>query len=174
MADTDEWISVAEAAQRLGVTERTLRRLLCREEYAAQTRQETRQTRTGTRQTTLFPAALLPRLAQHFEKWENAAKHGAKNGAGIRRNALNTAGPNTALVMQTYERLLAEKEARLGELQAALDHEREQSKRLTEALAREQSLRLLPPAQEASQETLQEEAAEGKHPWWAFWQRKQK
>ena len=43
-----------------------------------------------------------------------------------------------------YERLIQEKNTRLAEMSEALAHEREQSRRLTEALAREQALRALP------------------------------
>ncbi|MBV9852156.1 MAG: hypothetical protein JO250_21020 [Armatimonadetes bacterium] len=39
-----------------------------------------------------------------------------------------------------YERLLTEKDVRIAELTAALGHEREQARRLAEALAREQAL----------------------------------
>ena len=45
------------------------------------------------------------------------------------------------LVAATYERLLAEKENRLGDLRDALSAERENSRRLAEALAREQDMR---------------------------------
>jgi predicted transcriptional regulator len=52
---------------------------------------------------------------------------------------------DTMLVVATYERLLAEKEGRLADLRNALEAERENSRRLAEALAREQTLRETPP-----------------------------
>ena len=71
---------------------------------------------------------------------------------GIRALAV-TAGLATALslafetALQAKERVIRELEARLVDMQAALDHERESSRRLSDALTREQTLRALPPPQ---------------------------
>lgn len=194
MKDATEVLTIAEAAARLDVPERTLRHVLKRPEYAAQTRQETRQTKTGTRQSTLLSAALLPDLAQHFAKWENPAEHGNPNAARTRQEAANPAEENTAEhgrnLIPLYSMLLQEKDARLldaqsqiASLERALEHEREQSRRLVEALAREQMLRALPPApvnetrQEAAENTANAAEAEQTPPepphkaWWKFWER---
>ena len=58
-----EGLTVAEASGRLGVSERTLRRLLSRPDLANRTTTTTRRTATGTRKATLIPPALLPELA---------------------------------------------------------------------------------------------------------------
>ncbi|MDR3707618.1 MAG: hypothetical protein P4L33_04915 [Capsulimonadaceae bacterium] len=67
-------------------------------------------------------------------------------------------GPGDArLIVATYERLLSEKDSRLSDLRAALDAERENGRRLAEALAREQETlasmtqRLAQAAQDSSQ-----------------------
>jgi hypothetical protein len=157
----DEWVTIAEAAQRLDVPERTLRRILTEPEYAAHTRQEARQTKTGTRQTTLLPSTLLTALATRFEKWEKPAEDGAKNAAGMRTDAIakpvNTAN-NVAIVVHAYERLI-------DELKEALDHERQTTRNLSDALLREQTLRALPPAPPV--EPAPE--PEIRRPWWMFW-----
>jgi len=157
--DTDEWLTIAESAERLHVPERTLRRLLARPDYAKETRQEPRQTKTGTRPTTVLPATLLAMLARHFEKWENPAEPRQDNAAGTGQNADNVAA-NTAIVVQTYERLI-------DELKTALEHERLTTRSLADALAREQTLRALPPAAEPH-----EPSPELRRPWWRWWGRR--
>ena len=44
------------------------------------------------------------------------------------------------LIVATYERLLSEKESRLMDLRASLETERQNVRRLSEALAREQAI----------------------------------
>ena len=55
MIDAEELLTIAEAAPRLGVTERRLRRLLGRGDYAARCRPVTRRTRSGRRQALIAP-----------------------------------------------------------------------------------------------------------------------
>jgi len=66
----------------------------------------------------------------------------------IQPNEVLSAQPSqsgeTLMIVATYERLLAEKENRLLDLRAALEAERENSKRLAEALGKEQDLRAEP------------------------------
>ncbi len=65
------------------------------------------------------------------------------------RPAQQASAADTLLVVATYERLLAEKEGRLADLRNALESERENSRRLADALAREQALRAEPKADAA-------------------------
>lgn len=179
MTGETDLLTVPEAAERLGVSIRTLRRILKRPEYESEVRQVQRQTKTGTRASASIPLALLPLLSQHFEKWENegngsipnAAQTGANRGTATENDGTNE-GASVALVRLTNERLLAEKDSRIAELTAALEHERGQNVRLLEALHREQSLRAIAPPQEtAEQTTATEEAHAPARVWWQFWRR---
>lgn len=58
-------------------------------------------------------------------------------------DAGRTAGtPSTAITL-SYQRVIEEQAAHIASLQAALEHERAQSARIVDALAREQQLRAL-------------------------------
>lgn len=59
-------LTVAEAAARLGVSERRLRHILQRGEYAASMRPMTRRTRSGTRHSAGIPPETLAALAQEI------------------------------------------------------------------------------------------------------------
>lgn len=74
-------------------------------------------------------------------------------------DASRTAGtPSTALTL-SYQRIIAEQAAHISSLQAALAHEREQARKITEALGREQQLRAL-------------EATAARPTWWErLWKR---
>jgi len=146
-------LTVAEAGVVLNVSERRLRRLLERPEYAARTMAQTRRTRTGTRTGAALPPALLHDLAAVIEHEENAANAAGTRqergeGGGRKSDSTDTAAEGDPLtagqLVPLYQRLLTEKDTRIGELTAALEHEREQSRRLADALAREQTLRALP------------------------------
>ncbi len=63
----DDWVTVAEAAARLGVTVPRLRRLLARPEWSKLTGTRTRTTATGTRTSVSVPVLLLPELAVALE-----------------------------------------------------------------------------------------------------------
>ena len=175
MSEPEEWVSVAEAARRLGVSERSLRRVLARPENAAGTRQETAETRTGRRRGVRVLAALLPELKTHFEKWENAAGTRRIEHGGTENNAAASAFETRrehGAVLMAQERVIEEQKARIHDLQAALEHEREQTRRLQDALSREQALRSIEaPKAEATVNTR--ETPEGAHKptsggsWWA-------
>lgn len=260
-----ELLTVAEAAAFLGVSERTLRRLLALPANAARTRRETRRTATGARTITLLPAELIAELAACFEN-EQARQHPTANGgrntgrtvagtpAEHRQTQAGTpagqdvppfqpeqdgpqeaaseirtpdAGPEeeqwqehrqnggantgrtqaegelppfqgTALV-PVYERLISEKDARIEDLQKALEAERAARLEAAQALSREQTLRAyaLPAAatddagapiatDERNTDNLREaelralvrlqqarldelEAQQQRRPWWAWW-----
>ena len=166
--DTDVMLTIAEVAALIGVTDRAVRRRLERPEYAAQTRQVTRRTRTGTRWAAALPPALVEALIQDFtqdfhrelQSKPNVAEHGGKpaEDGGTRQvgepprfeaAAGITLGQAFEIALHSKDELLSEKDARIAELTGALAHEREQSHRLGEALAREQVLRSLPPPEQA-------------------------
>ncbi len=67
----DQWQTIAEAAKALDISERTVRRAAMMPENAAQTRQETRRTKTGTRQATFLAPELVEKLRE--EHRQNAA-----------------------------------------------------------------------------------------------------
>ena len=177
--DTDEMLTIAEVAALIGVTDRAVRRRLERPEYAAQTRQVTRRTRTGTRWAAALPPALVEALIQDFtqdfhrelQSKPNVAEHGGEpaEDGGTRRGTVSkdggtrqvgepprleaaagiTLGQAFEIALHSKDELLSEKDARIAELTGALAHEREQSRRLGESLAREQVLRSLPPPEQA-------------------------
>ena len=66
MTGDDDLLTVAEAAGRLGVSERRLRHILQRGEYAASMRPMTRRTRSGIRHSAGIPPETLAALAQEI------------------------------------------------------------------------------------------------------------
>ena len=124
---TETLLTVAQACKVLGISERTLRRILREPEMAARIQAKDRQTRTGLRRSSLLTPELVSEIA-------------------IRANALNSqafdineyTGKRPAQLVQMYETLLAEKDQRIADLTAALNHERAQSRRHSEALAQAQ------------------------------------
>jgi hypothetical protein len=165
MTDTPELLTIAEAAARLGIGERRLRRLLAREENAARTVTVTRRTRTGTRTCAALPIDLLLEFQAEIERGENAANvdsdsdtanvdSGATNAARTRREP----GGQSMALAAVYERVLRERErvieaqaAQIETLLAALEAERESRRAAADALAREQTLRAIQPAPEERQ-----------------------
>lgn len=158
MNQEPEWLTVAEAAKRLGLAERTLYRLLKADNYAARTLSEHRQTLTGRRLTTLLPPDLLADLkaAQgHREATGNVNQAGANNVAdnaaktpsnadnNAAKNADNAAGtvseepPPGTLPTVLYQKIIADKDAEIEYLRGAL-------RLAQENLSREQTLRALP------------------------------
>ena len=143
----EEPITIREAADRLGVSERTLRRFFQADEQAAKLVAISRQVGGRCRVVRLVPLAVIEELQEVFQSRKMAgrgehdqqAEQAAEQQAGNRQAGGNheaggeasradmEIGPR-ALIM-VYERLLAEKDARIEELTAALDHERQQSKR---------------------------------------------
>lgn len=108
-------LTVAQASQHLGISERSLRRLLRDPKIAAKTQAEHRQTRTGQRRVVLLSSDLLLEIADSLRQ-------------SFSENTSKNTGRTQAEVMGDYERLLAEKDARIAELIAALEHERTQSR----------------------------------------------
>lgn len=156
MADDSPLLTIAEAAAKLGISERSLYRLLKSDNYAARTVTERRQTVTGKRLSTFLPAALFAEIAAaEIEKPTAANADNVDRGTAAehRQNADRTpaspapvnvhAEAEGTMPAVVYQTRIAALEEQLLDLKA--DKERlynllEQSQA---NLAREQSLRLL-------------------------------
>lgn len=139
-------VSISEAAERLGVTLPRLQRALKRPEFAAHVRIGERPTRTGTRTVTLVSVSVLGDLS----RWLGEQKHKQKRPESLPSEAGAQGGqltPAEATARGFYERLDAQRREQIAELKAALEHERQTTRALADALAREQALRALPPPQ---------------------------
>jgi hypothetical protein len=142
---SEEWITIAEAARQIGVTERSLRRLLARPDYAARTRRENRRTPSGQRQSTLLPAALLPDLNAHYERQKETAQDGAEETAGADYSLLAQLRSENAFLRAE---LTAQRETHA---QAEAEMRRLMATDRAELMALRQRL-ALPPYDEAAQE----------------------
>jgi len=80
--ETEDLLTLAEAAARVGISERALRDVLKRPEYAERTVRVTRQTKTGNREALMVPSALAEAVY---------SERGTRNGAG--KNAGTTLNP---------------------------------------------------------------------------------
>ena len=103
MSDSEvDLLTVAEAAARLGVSERRLRHILQRGEYAATMRTMTRRTRSGIRHSAGIPPETLAALAQEINQdalpafENNAAANAANNAAPAGNNAAQAGGEEAA------------------------------------------------------------------------------
>ena len=124
---SDELLTVAEVAGRLGVTVPRLRRWLGRPENAHLSFQVERQTRTGTRTAVVVPVSVLPQI-EIEQKREQEQE---------RPDSFSLPSSEIALYVDA---LLREKDARIVELTTALEHEREQSRIHAEVATRAQTL----------------------------------
>jgi len=170
----DKPIMIADAANLLGIGERRLRRIVSRPEFKDRTEPGTRKTRTGIRPVNLVTPDLYADILA-FITLEDAQADNADGSTDTPQKPQKTA-PRTrtdaALPITAYELLLAEKDARIQELQAALEseraavlraqeaaaHEREAWTRLSDGHLREQTLRaatLQLPAPEGVQDATQ-------------------
>jgi hypothetical protein len=136
-------LTIPEAAQRLAISERHLRRLLARPEYTDKTQTLIRTTRTGTRTSAGVPQELLEALqmmvlhpvesdndGQAPGKANTGSKHG-QEGQEYRQNVDNAdiRGASTKEMPVFVSELIAEKDRRIADLAAALEHEREAHRR---------------------------------------------
>ncbi len=141
-------LTIAQAAKQLHVSERTLRRALRGPDLQARLQATTRQVAGRTRQVSLIDAELLALLSQRFySKHHPKRAAGTADGtAGGNQQAQQTATPPDRaaeppeLPVVAYQRIIAEQAARIADLQAALDSERENARRHAEAAARAQIL----------------------------------
>ena len=139
MSETEKVLTIAQAAQRLGISERHLRRLLARPEYADQTRTLTRTTRTGTRTSAGLPAALLESLRVAILRAHEIDARDDQNADDAdreQRQIHGQGGPedrqkaDKADIMPPFvSALLSEKDRRIEDLTMALEHEREAHRR---------------------------------------------
>lgn len=160
-----ERLTVSEAAARLGVSARYVRRLLERPDLAALVEQGTRQTRTGERGTRLIPPALMWKLRgatagkmdaepnRERGPEQNAAEQGthalpeqkermARNmGTGSKQAA---ALPEPDQLSPLGARLVAEMEGRISDLQKQLEAANAALAREQQNHARTQALAALP------------------------------
>ena len=137
-------LTIAQACRVLGVSERTLRRILRQPEMQAQMLAEHRRTATGLRRSSLLPPHLIQLIKYDVLQSQKHTQYTVAN--------TGTLSESSTLA---YERLLAEQAARIADLQASLLLERERVAQLTAALKEAQ--RTLPTAQShRKQEPLQE------------------
>ena len=172
----DSWLTVAEAAKRLGVSIPRLRRLLARPEFASCARQVTHETKTGTRTAMAVPVPVLPALQTAIEQG-NGQQREREQGEPFSLSAQELA-VYTDRMLAERERLIAEKDARIADLTARIEYLEQAHRHALEALAREQALRALPPVQPEAQTPAEgarpEEPtmpAQEKRPWWWPWRR---
>ncbi len=145
-------LTIAQAASQLHVSERTLRRALRGPDLQARLQATTRQVAGRTRQVSLIDAELLALLSQRFYSKDNPKRATGRPAGKARGNqqakqqAQQTATlPDRAaeppeVPAVAYQRIIAEQAARIADLQAALDSERENARRHAEAAARAQIL----------------------------------
>lgn len=114
------FVTVAEAAERLSVTLPRLRRLLNRPDFARHVTQRERRTRTGTRTAKAVPVTVLVALREALERPEGEEAE-AEPERERERERQNEAIPVTVLV--------DELRARIADLSAALEHERDAHRR---------------------------------------------
>ena len=112
----NDFVTVAEAAQELGVTVPRLRRLLARPDFARHVTERERRTRTGTRTSKGVPVTVLVSLREALERPE--AQEASAEPEREREN-------ETVIVSVLVEEL----RARIADLSDALAHERDAHKR---------------------------------------------
>ncbi len=123
-----EGITVSQACQRLGVSERTLRRLIRTPEMQEGLLAVNRRIGGRNRQVLLLSPALMMALQAHFAE-NSDSNETADEATGSQPAAAST------MPLLSYERLLAEKDARLAELATALAQEKEQNAQLMALLS---------------------------------------
>ncbi len=134
----NDLLAVPDAAARLSISERHLRRLLARPEYTGRTRTGTRTTRTGTRTYAGVPPDLLCDLQEALEHKGEPEATEENSGAEQRQDAgENTDNTGTAPLFAADL---------IEQLKADLAHERAERRgevdRLNKALERAQTLHL--------------------------------
>ena len=152
--NSDKGYTIAEAASSLNVPKRTLRHALARPDRKARLLREYRNSKKGLITIEIVPQDLYDELAlatgsisspadaQEPESAQAPEPDALESSEMVQSDSGGQAPARpaeTVLIVATYERLLAEKEGRLLDLRTALDAERENSRRLAEALAREQT-----------------------------------
>ena len=159
MSETNEWLTIAQAAERLGIAERQARRYAARLPDSDRTLGRT----PAGRERVIVRLQAISEAMQTTRRAGQAPDNGPDTDRTEDRMGETVSVPlGLAMVAQRegLERVISEQAARIADLQASVDHERAQIKQLHEALAREQMLRALPPpAPEVSAEVSAPEAA---------------
>jgi hypothetical protein len=175
--DGAAWPTVAEAAEQIGVSERSLRRFLRAPEHRQQTeagtRRERRQTNTGARDATVLSPSFIESLKAHFSDQnsaqstaerntgtqdrhntgENAGTTQANTGApplptGDRSDAAGMITPaNDMRLAIVYERLITAKNEQIESLTARIESLESALQREQENTARAQALHAMLPPQ---------------------------
>ncbi|MBV8875695.1 MAG: hypothetical protein JO014_23560 [Metakosakonia sp.] len=138
----DELLTVAQACARLGVSERTLRRVLREPEQQAKLQATNRQVGGRNRQVAMIGPELLAVLQRRFLDGKQRAEPAGVAGGSQQAEQEAATGMTPVRLALLYEQRLSDKDAlieeqraRIVDLQAALEHEREQSKRAQTLLA---------------------------------------
>jgi hypothetical protein len=168
----EEFLPVAEAARRLGVSEPRLRRLLKLSEWAHAHQEREYRTRTGTRTGLVVPVSVLVSLGAAL----------SKEGTEQERKREHVGAPAAPQETGLAVALLAEKDERIADLKAQLETKDRQIEALTTALrlaqeniAREQVLEAMPsgaaiePKETEAGEEKAAEPVKQQRPWWRLW-----
>ncbi len=153
--DGQELLTVAEAAGRLGVSIPRLRRLLAHPEWSQHTHTIERETKTGTRTSTVVPVSVLPAI-------QSAISERERNQTGANRSSLD------GQLAPTVQKALSDKDGEIAFL-------REQVQAMSENLAREQiahaeTRRMIAATSRAEPEpeTRTETEPKRSRSWWPF------
>lgn len=187
-AAASTWLTVPEAARELGLSERSLRRILKAPEHRqatqAGTRRERRQTNTGARDATVLAPAFVEALKARLLAQAGAENGGTNTGTEHRQNGgttqagtvagtpANTGTPpfegSTSELLTAagemrlavvYERLIQSKDAEIGRLVARVEALEGALQREQENTARAQTLQAMQP-QELGAAPVAQEAAQ--------------
>ena len=120
---------MSQACKLLGVSERTLRRVLAEPEQAARLVAQTRQVGGRVREVRLLPVALIDDLRARFAGGGAAGDHQA--------DAVSLAPSQIALL---YEQRLADKDALIRRLELDLEFAHQQARAANETASRAQTL----------------------------------
>ncbi len=147
-------ITINACAELLGISDRSLRRLLAeRPEWKSKSVVLERVGKTGARPARCLPPGLVAEISAVLESERAERGNTGKYSTEPRGNTADAQLPAVS-----YQRILAEVEARLADALASLEHERALTLRLSDALSREQSLRALTapesPSEPAEKESL--------------------
>jgi outer membrane murein-binding lipoprotein Lpp len=96
------WLTVAEAAQITGASERAVRRRAALPENAARTRHETRHTATGERKATVLAFELVEEIRR--ERGETLALNAAKGGGMVAEGGTQTEEQGATVAPEVEER----------------------------------------------------------------------
>jgi len=154
----DELLTVAQAAARLGVSVRTVRRLLSVAEYGGRTQAVERHTSKGIRVTTMLPPDLLAEMRARLHLTDGGQVEAGSGGSSeahreAEPEANGSAPPNDAtestdagnLPAPAYRALIQAQAQTIEAMRSEVAYLREALTLAQQNLTREQTLRALPP-----------------------------